>query len=177
MRETQLGRYSVRLAVATAALTALAACGSSTHNNAGSGSGGGGGALKTESTSMGTVLAASNGHTIYMLTSDKSGHLACTGGCLGLWPPVTISGSVPSSPSGITFGTVSRGGSKQLTVNGHPAYTYSGDSGAGQTHGENIKSFGGTWYAFSSSGSMITHMGASPSSSSSSGGGGYGGGY
>jgi len=34
----------------------------------------------------------------------------------------------------------------QVTVNGAPVYTFSGDASAGSTNGEGINSFGGTWH-------------------------------
>ena len=46
-----------------------------------------------------------------------------------------------------------------------PLYTYSGDSSKGQTHGEGIKSFGGTWYAVTPAGQP-----AQPASGSTSNG-------
>jgi hypothetical protein len=51
------------------------------------------------------------------------------------------------------------------TYNGWLMYEYSGDSGPGQSSGQGIKSFGGTWYAVMPSGNPVT--------SSGGGGGGY----
>jgi predicted lipoprotein with Yx(FWY)xxD motif len=34
---------------------------------------------------------------------------------------------------------------KQVTFDGCPLYTFVKDTGAGQTHGEGIVAFGGTW--------------------------------
>jgi hypothetical protein len=52
------------------------------------------------------------------------------------------------------------------TYNGWLVYEYSGDSGPGQSNGQGIKSFGGTWYVLNASGSPVTTM----SGGSSSGG-------
>ena len=52
------------------------------------------------------------------------------------------------------------------TYHGWLMYEYSGDSGPGQSNGQGIKSFGGTWYALNASGDLVK-----------SGGGGGGGGY
>lgn len=169
-----------RLAFTLAALAVtVAACGSSpgggSSPTAGSSPGGGARAsVTTRHTSLGTVLATSAGRTIYLLTSDKNGHPTCTGACLGVWPPVIVTGT-PSAPSGVsaTLAAVSTSGGRQLTVDGRPAYTYAGDSGAGQVNGEGIASFGGIWYALAPNGNPI--KGGSPASpSSSSGAGGYG---
>ena len=41
------------------------------------------------------------------------------------------------------LGVVKNANGTQVTYNGHPLYTYSGDSAAGQTHGEG---FAGKWF-------------------------------
>jgi hypothetical protein len=38
---------------------------------------------------------------------------------------------------------------------GHPLYTYSGDSGPGETSYVGAKQFGGTWYAINASGNTV----------------------
>jgi predicted lipoprotein with Yx(FWY)xxD motif len=51
--------------------------------------------------------------------------------------------------SGVTgkLGTLSRPGSiLQATYDGHPLYTYIGDSGPGQARGNNLDLNGGFWY-------------------------------
>jgi hypothetical protein len=35
---------------------------------------------------------------------------------------------------------------RQVTLNGHPLYTYVGDGRPGQANGQGLASFGGTWY-------------------------------
>jgi hypothetical protein len=68
-----------------------------------------------------------------------------------------------------TFGTIKRpDGSTQLTINGMPLYTYSGDSASGQATGQGIQ---GVWFAVAASGTSTSGTG----SGGSSGGGGYGG--
>jgi len=44
--------------------------------------------------------------------------------------------------------TLKRGKRWQVTLGGKPLYTYSGDSAAHQVNGQNIKTFGGTWFSF-----------------------------
>jgi predicted lipoprotein with Yx(FWY)xxD motif len=138
------------------AVTALlaGACGTSTGGSpaaAGSSS-----ATKTESTSIGTVLADSSGHTIYELAGATASNPKCTGSCLSVWPAVMVNG-------------------KQLVVNGHPAFTFASDSAPGQTNGQGLTDSWGTWWALSPSGTPITTGAATSSSpSSSSTGGGYG---
>ena len=106
---------------------------------------------------LGTYLVDAERHTLYLLTADRPGQRVCTGSCLQYWPPVMVSGS-PTAAAGVTatLGVLSVAGGEQLTVNGYPAYTYAGDSSAGQANGQGIKSFGGNWWVFSSSGTPIT---------------------
>jgi len=42
-------------------------------------------------------------------------------------------------------------GSRQLTYNGHPLYTYIGDSAPGQARGNNLKLNGGLWHEMQAS--------------------------
>ena len=106
------------------------------------------------STTVGNYLENSTGFALYLLTADSPyNSSACTAECATYWPPYTLAGSVSSlsAQTGINasaFGTITRsGGSKQLTYDGWPLYYYVGDSAAGQTNGEGINAFGGTWYA------------------------------
>ncbi len=119
---------------------------------------------------MGTVLTNAKGFTLYWFSRDTSATSKCGGACAAAWPPVA--GPV-SAASGVSLSgklaTITRpDGSKQETYNGHPLYTFSGDSGPGKTGGNGISGFGGTWHAVTTSGAVA------PASSPSSGGGGYG---
>ena len=166
-------------AMAAAAVVLLAACGSKSNaaTSGGSGSGMHAPAVATRSVSgIGTVLTASNGFTLYHLTTETNGQIKCTGSCRSTWPPLLTTEGAPAAPAGVsgTFGTLHRpDGGTQVTFNGMPLYRYSGDTAAGQASGQGID---GTWFA-------VTTTGASPSGSSSGGyskgGGGYGsgGGY
>ena len=105
------------------------------------------GALRTESSSGGTLLASTQGMTLYYYSADKpgSGKSVCTGGCASEWPPLT--GTV-KAPSGVKLpgpiGSISRsGGVHQVTINGYPVYTYAGDKSPGQATGNGM---GGEWH-------------------------------
>jgi predicted lipoprotein with Yx(FWY)xxD motif len=131
--------------------------------------------LKTERTSLGTVLANSAGHTLYYLSIDSVNASKCSGSCLSIWP--LVAGKPQAAPGMSISGTLSSfkrtDGAIQATWNGHPLYTYSGDTAAGQVNGNGINSFGGLWHAVVLS---AAHGKPTPSpTSSSSGGGGYGG--
>ena len=87
-------------------------------------------AIETKS-NVGTVIATPMKLGIYYWDVEKKagGKIKCTGSCLKQWPPVYVAGAVPKHVTGVmaTFATVKRGMKHQLTVNGLPAYTYSGD--------------------------------------------------
>ena len=93
-----------------------------------------------------TILTNAQGMTLYYRTSD-SGSSVCSGGCASAWPPILVTGSAtPTSatslPGQLSVSTNANG--KQVEYNGHPLYTYSGDSAPGQTNGQG---FGGVWFA------------------------------
>jgi predicted lipoprotein with Yx(FWY)xxD motif len=51
-----------------------------------------------------------------------------------------------------SFATLTRSnGSAQVTYNGHPLYTYVGDSAPGQANGNHIRLNGGWWYEMKAS--------------------------
>jgi predicted lipoprotein with Yx(FWY)xxD motif len=148
------------VAVIGAAL--LAACGSTSGASPASSSSDGA-ALSVIQDGSTSVLADASGHAIYLLTSDPSGASTCNGACATAWPPMPAGST--TVPSGVTasLGTTTRSdGSSQLTVDGHPVYTFQGDSAPDTVTGEGITSFGGTWYALSPSGAEVTSLAAAP---------------
>ena len=95
------------------------------------------------STAAGMVLAAAaNGRSLYTFLSDVagSGQSACNAGCIGEWPPLTVSpGSTPVAGPGVAgqLGTIRRAdGRTQVTFNGLPLYFFAGDTAAGQLRGD-----------------------------------------
>lgn len=93
-----------------------------------------------------TILTNSQGLTLYYRTSDVPPSTVCSGGCARAWPLLVVSGSgAPASaaslPGKLTVVTDANG--KQVEYNGHLLYTYSGDTGPGQTTGEGV---GGVWH-------------------------------
>lgn len=102
-------------------------------------------ALKTERIGSVTVLADSRGFTLYLFVPDGVDHSVCYGSCASYWPPVTGS---PKAGSGVTgaLGTTRRtDGTTQVTYNGHPVYTYIGDTAPGQANGNGLNLNGGLW--------------------------------
>ena len=105
-----------------------------------------GGSLKAATIGGTRVLTNSRGFTLYLFAPDTATASKCYGSCAAYWPPVK--GPVTLGP-GVTgtIGTIRRtGGSLQATYDGHPLYTYIGDSAAGQANGNNLNLNGGFWY-------------------------------
>jgi predicted lipoprotein with Yx(FWY)xxD motif len=105
-----------------------------------------GATLKTARIGGVNVLTNAGGLTLYWFAPDTATSSKCTGSCASYWPPV--SGS-PTAGPGVTgkLGTIKRpGGGLQATYDGHPLYTYIGDSGPGQANGNDLDLNGGFWY-------------------------------
>ena len=113
-------------------------------------SGGGGPSVKLATTKLGKVLVDARGRTLYLFEADKGTKSACGGACASVWPPLTITGH-PTAGPGVTaskLGTTKRSdGATEVTYNGHPLYTYAGDSAPGQTSGQGLDDYGAEWYA------------------------------
>src|ERR1700759_5351876 len=147
------------LAVAAAAAV-LAACGSSGTSSAG-GSGStstgspvattGGSSLKTATIGGATVLTSSKGFTLYSFAPDTATKSNCNGTCAQNWPP--LKGTATASGVTGTFGTIKRSdGSVQATFDGHPLYTFAGDTAAGQANGNGLNVHGRGWQQIPPSG-------------------------
>jgi predicted lipoprotein with Yx(FWY)xxD motif len=99
-----------------------------------------------------SVLTNGGGYTLYWFAPDTPSKSTCYGTCAAYWPPVT---GRPIAGPGVTgkLGTIRRtGGATQVTYDGHPLYTYVGDSAPGQSTGNNINLNGGFWYEMTASG-------------------------
>ncbi|HEY3953372.1 MAG TPA: hypothetical protein VGM53_08365 [Streptosporangiaceae bacterium] len=171
-------RMLLALLAVAAAAAVLAACSSSATSSSSGSSGGGGsssssgspaaataGSLKTATIGGATVLTNAGGFTLYSFAPDTSAKSNCNGTCAQNWPPI----KGPTTASGVTgtFGTIKRSdGSVQATFDGHPLYTFVGDTAPGQNKGNGLNAAGGLWHE-------ITTSGTAPAGSSSSGSGGY----
>jgi predicted lipoprotein with Yx(FWY)xxD motif len=128
--------------------------------------------VDARSTGLGKILVNSKGHTLYMFKKDKGTKSACSGACAKAWPPLRASGK-PRAGSGTSasrVGTTKRSdGKPQVTYNGHPLYTFVKDTKAGQTNGQGLTAFGGSWFAVSPAGNQVSSKPSNP------GGGGTGG--
>jgi predicted lipoprotein with Yx(FWY)xxD motif len=122
-------------------------------------------------TSLGRILVDARGHTLYLFGKDRNGKSACSGACAAAWPPLIATGK-PRAGAGAEasrLGTTRRAdGRLQVTYNHHPVYTFVKDTKKGQTNGEGLNAFGGTWDALSPAGAKVAEHAAN-----SSGTGGY----
>ncbi len=93
-----------------------------------------------------TVLTNPQGMTLYYFTPDTSAKIACTGGCAQAWPPLVFKSSgtpAGDAPLSGKLTLVNGANGTQIEYNGHPLYTYSGDTAPGQTTGEGLF---GKWF-------------------------------
>ena len=169
---------------------AVSACGSSSSSSAASGStpaaaGSSPVASASAASSGGTTLTArtiggqqvltnSAGFTVYWFVPDTSTTSKCTGSCATYWPPVKGPATAGSGVTG-TLATITRSdGTMQATYDGHPLYTYAGDTAPGQAKGNGLNVSGGLWYEMTVSGATpAAGAGASASATSTKGGYGY----
>ncbi len=168
-------RWLVPVGLAAAALM-ITACGSSSSSTsaaapaattASSAPAASGSELKTTTIGGVTVLTDAQGFTLYWFVPDTATTSKCNGSCATYWPPVK--GPATAGP-GVTgkLATITRAdGSTQATYDGHPLYTYKGDTAAGQANGNNLNASGGVWHEVTVSGAAAP----APSTSTSSGGG------
>ena len=108
--------------------------------------------LKTTRIHGVAVLTNAQGYTLYWFAPDTPTRSACDGTCAVYWPPLT---GRPVAGAGVTgrLGTIRRSdGTTQVAYDGHPLYTYVGDSAPGQANGNDINLNGGLWYEMAASG-------------------------
>jgi predicted lipoprotein with Yx(FWY)xxD motif len=140
---TAAAMITAALTIAALVLLGVAVTGVSSRAPAATGIGAG---LKTTTIGGATVLTNAKGFTVYWFGPDTPTTSKCYGSCAAYWPPVT--GTAAASP-GVPgrVGTITRtGGSRQLTYNGHPLYTYIADTAPGLARGNNINLNGGLWH-------------------------------
>jgi predicted lipoprotein with Yx(FWY)xxD motif len=173
---------------AFAAIAAAAGCSSgsatsSTSTTAAS-SGSGSTAATVSAVSKGTVgavLSNAAGMTLYRYTPDTPGVSNCTGGCAATWPPLELSAGMatPVAGAGVSgLGTIKRAdGSLQVTYNGMPLYTFTGDSSRTDANGQGLD---GTWFVLkttASGGAAPTATTKAPTATTAAPSGGGSGGY
>jgi predicted lipoprotein with Yx(FWY)xxD motif len=178
-KESKKVVFALALA-AVAATLVIAGCGgggsSSSSSAAGGGSGTEGTIGSTEIEGLGSVLVDAEGMTVYDFTVDEGMKSNCYGGCEAAWPPVTTTGK-PTAGAGAmasALGTTKRkDGTLQVTYNGHPLYTFTGDEGPGEANGNEVE---GTWFVLDEAGAEVKGQatgGEAAAAAGESSGGGY----
>ncbi|HEY4465798.1 MAG TPA: hypothetical protein VGN41_24265 [Streptosporangiaceae bacterium] len=111
-----------------------------------------GSTLKTTAIGGATVLTNAKGLTLYSFAPDTATKSACNGTCAAYWPPVPGPAMAGAGVTG-KLSTIKRAdGSSQAAYDGHPLYTYIGDSGPGQANGNRVNLNGGLWLEVTASG-------------------------
>jgi predicted lipoprotein with Yx(FWY)xxD motif len=174
-------RWLALAGLAAAGALMIAGCGSSSSTSSAAGAASpaattsgaaaaSGSALKTATIGGVAVLTNAQGFTLYWFAPDTSTTSKCNGSCATFWPPVKGPATAGSGVTG-KLGTITRAdGSTQATYDGHPLYTYKGDTAPGQDKGNNLNASGGLWHDVTVSGAAAP----APSTSTSSSSGGYG---
>jgi predicted lipoprotein with Yx(FWY)xxD motif len=106
----------------------------------------------------------SRGRTLYLFQKDSGTTSECTGACAVNWPPLRANAApaIGSGANASLLGSTTRSdGTRQLAYNNHPLYSFTNDAKAGDTKGEAVTAFGGTWYAVSPAGSQVVAQPAS----------------
>jgi predicted lipoprotein with Yx(FWY)xxD motif len=135
------GMTTAALAAVALLLLGLAVAGANSAAPAATGT-----ALKTTTIDGTTVLTNAQGFTLYSFAPDTPTSSKCYGSCAVYWPPVAGTAAAGQGLPGKVTTITRTGGSHQLTYNGHPLYTYIGDSAPGQARGNNLNLNGGLWH-------------------------------
>jgi predicted lipoprotein with Yx(FWY)xxD motif len=135
------GMTAAGLAVAALVLFGLVVAGASSPPPAVAGT-----SLKTTTIGGTTVLTNAKGFTLYSFAPDTPASSKCYGSCAVYWPPVTGTTAAGQGLPGKVTTITRTDGSHQLTYNGHPLYTYIGDTAPGQARGNNLNLNGGLWH-------------------------------
>ena len=161
-------------ASSSSASSAQAAGASSPASSAPASAGASGSTLGMTTINGTAVVTDAKGMTLYWFAPDTSTTSKCTGACATYWPPVTGPVTAGSGVTG-TLSTITRpDGTTQATYDGHPLYTYIGDTAPGQAKGNGKNLSGGLWWEMTVSGAKpATGTSGSTSTSTSSGGYGY----
>jgi predicted lipoprotein with Yx(FWY)xxD motif len=120
---------------------------------------------------IGKILVDAKGMPLYVNDVDTERKMACAGKCTMTWRPFAVpTRAVPLKLRGVngSFGTVKRSnGTFQLTLTGHPVYTYTKEGKPGTAKGNGTSdTFGGkkfTWHVVTATGRVEAGASASPS--------------
>jgi predicted lipoprotein with Yx(FWY)xxD motif len=122
---------------------------------------------------IGKVLVDAKGMPLYVNDVDTGRSIGCVRDCALTWRPFAVATkAVPLKLRGVngSFGTVRRSnGTFQLTVTGHPVYTYSKEGRRGTAKGHGMSDTYGskkfTWQVVTATGRVAPAASASPAES------------
>jgi predicted lipoprotein with Yx(FWY)xxD motif len=104
---------------------------------------------------LGQILVAGNGMTLYMYTKDTADKSNCAGGCLTTWPALLSQGN-PQAGTGVNASLLSTAkladGTLIATYNHLPLYFYAPDQKPGDVAGQKK---GGVWFVVGPDGKPI----------------------
>ena len=128
----------------------IAACGSSTTTGGTLYGSGSSTVIQTATVNVNgqseMLLTDAHGMTLYYYTVDSAMQPTCSSSCAQIWHPLLFTGSgEPSSSTTLAgkLGVQMDANGTQIEYNGHPLYTFSGDTAPGQTNGEGLF---GMWF-------------------------------
>src|SRR3954451_18108809 len=160
------------VAIAVAGCGGGGAYGGHDTKSASPAAGSGGTSVAVAGSKLGKILVDGTGRALYLFEADKGQPSACGGACASGWPRLTTKGGASAcggacasvgpplttkggatAGAGVTaskLGSIKRSdGTAEVTYNGHPLYTFAGDSAAGQTTGQGSDDFGAERYVLS----------------------------
>jgi len=133
-------------------IAALVAAGCGASSNGGNAGAQASPSITTATATVGgkskTILTDTRGMSLYYFTSDSDTSVACTkdNGCTATWSPLLAPSSGSPASTATLPGLLSElagANGNQVSYNGHPLYTYSGDSAPGDTKGDGVE---GKWF-------------------------------
>ena len=170
---TSIRTYSALVVLAIVSVLGLVACGGSDSSSSSptTGSTAGETVSLADVSGVGNVLVDSQGNALYSRDLEAGGKVLCMDGCTSIWEPLTVSsGSEPTGPSDVSskLGVVDRpDGTKQVTFEGKPLYTFVEDQAPDMVTGNGVSdSFDGTGFTW-----HVASLGATSSGSTSTQGG------
>jgi len=133
--------YTAFAALAALVILVIAACGGGGDNGAEESAPAGSDAAATVSVGsadgVGDVLVDEEGSALYASVQENDGMVRCTEACAAIWVPLTVVGEPTGSDGlGADLGVVTRPeGTRQVTFDGRPLYTFVEDAGANNVTG------------------------------------------
>jgi predicted lipoprotein with Yx(FWY)xxD motif len=108
-------------------------------------------------TSLGKVIVAADGMTLYSFKPDSAGTPTCTGGCAGNWPAYFVpDGTELTAGPGLDASLLSvvahPDGGTMLKYGDWPLYYFAGDQAPGDVNGQDVND---VWYAIDATGTPL----------------------